>query len=105
MAEPVALKYRALFSYSHRDKAWCEWLHRALEGFRIDKDLVLTANARRSSPADSASDLPRPRGFLRRLFAVPQSIAALEAFACWNRQTTVPRKVDDSLQDEVSRGK
>ena len=40
MAEPVALKYRAFISYSHRDKKWCEWLHRSLEGFRIGKDLV-----------------------------------------------------------------
>jgi hypothetical protein len=40
MAEPVALKYRAFISYSHTDTNWARWLHRALEGFRIDKDLV-----------------------------------------------------------------
>lgn len=40
MAEPVALKYRAFISYSHADTAWAKWLHRALEGFHIDKDLV-----------------------------------------------------------------
>jgi hypothetical protein len=27
-------------SYSHRDKAWAKWLHAALEGYRIEKDLV-----------------------------------------------------------------
>jgi hypothetical protein len=33
-------KYRAFLSYSHRDTAWAKWLHRALEAYRIDKDLV-----------------------------------------------------------------
>jgi hypothetical protein len=40
MAEPTALKYRAFISYSHADTSWAKWLHRGLEGFRIDKDLV-----------------------------------------------------------------
>jgi hypothetical protein len=40
VADPIAFKYRAFLSYSHRDKAWCEWLHGALENFRIDTDLI-----------------------------------------------------------------
>lgn len=40
MADIASFKYRAFLSYSHRDKAWGPWLHRALEGYRIDKDLV-----------------------------------------------------------------
>jgi hypothetical protein len=32
--------YRAFLSYSHHDKAWGGRLHRALEGYRIDKSLV-----------------------------------------------------------------
>ena len=40
MPEPVALKYRAFISYSHADTSSAKWLHRGLEGFRIDKDLV-----------------------------------------------------------------
>ena len=40
MAESASFKYRAFVSYSHRDKAWGEWLHGALEGYRIDKNLV-----------------------------------------------------------------
>jgi tetratricopeptide (TPR) repeat protein len=40
MVEPVALKYRAFISYSHADTSWAKWLHRALEGFTIDKDLA-----------------------------------------------------------------
>ncbi len=33
------LKFRAFLSYAHKDAAWARWLHRSLEGFRIDKDL------------------------------------------------------------------
>ena len=40
IAEPVAIKYRAFISYSHADADWAKWLHRGLEGFRIDKDLI-----------------------------------------------------------------
>ena len=40
MVEPIALKYRAFISYSHTDTSWAKWLHRALEGFTLDKDLV-----------------------------------------------------------------
>ena len=40
MSQPTAIKYRAFLSYSHRDKAWGQWLHSALESYRIDKDLV-----------------------------------------------------------------
>src|SRR3984885_2495723 len=36
----AALRYRAFLSYSHADTAWAKWLHRALEAYRIDKDLV-----------------------------------------------------------------
>src|SRR5689334_7645012 len=34
------LKYRAFISYSHRDKKWADWLHRALEGYRVPKSLL-----------------------------------------------------------------
>jgi hypothetical protein len=40
MKEPAAFKYRAFISYSHADMAWAKWLHRSLESFVIDKDLV-----------------------------------------------------------------
>lgn len=35
-------RYRAFISYSHRDKAWAGWLHRALETYAIPKRLVGT---------------------------------------------------------------
>ena len=40
MDDNVSFKYRAFLSYSHRDTRWAKWLHGALEGFRVDKDLV-----------------------------------------------------------------
>lgn len=32
--------YQAFISYSHRDKRWGDWLHRALETYRVPKRLV-----------------------------------------------------------------
>jgi len=40
VAGRAATRYSAFLCYSHRDTAWSKWLHRALEKFRIDKDLV-----------------------------------------------------------------
>jgi hypothetical protein len=40
VAETVAYKYRAFISYSHANTAHAKWLHRGLESFRIDQDLV-----------------------------------------------------------------
>ena len=40
MTDRIAYKYRAFISYSHADTRWAKWLHRALEGFVIDKDLA-----------------------------------------------------------------
>ncbi len=41
-ADPVtaALRYRAFISYSHRDKSWADWLHRALEAYVVPRRLV-----------------------------------------------------------------
>lgn len=33
-------RYRAFLSYSHRDKAWADWIHAALEGFRLGDELI-----------------------------------------------------------------
>ena len=35
-------KYRAFISYSHRDERWATWLHRALESYRLPRNLVGT---------------------------------------------------------------
>ena len=39
MSEPVIFKYKAFLSYSHKDTRAAKKLHKALERFRIDKDL------------------------------------------------------------------
>ena len=33
-------KYKAFISYSHQDKQWGDWLHKALETYRIPKGLI-----------------------------------------------------------------
>lgn len=33
-------RYRAFISYSHKDRAWADWLHRALESYTVPKHLV-----------------------------------------------------------------
>ena len=48
MPEPSAdhgFAYRAFISYSHRDKAWADWLHRSLETYRVPSRLVGTETA------------------------------------------------------------
>ncbi|MGH8113750.1 MAG: TIR domain-containing protein [Rhodanobacteraceae bacterium] len=37
--------YRAFISYSHADKAWADWLHKALETYRVPSRLVGTQSA------------------------------------------------------------
>ncbi len=36
-------RYKAFISYSHSDKKWAEWLHRALETYRVPKRVRRTA--------------------------------------------------------------
>jgi len=33
-------RYKAFISYSHTDEAWARWLHRAIEAYRLPRDLV-----------------------------------------------------------------
>jgi hypothetical protein len=41
----VQPKYRAFLSYSHRDAKWADWLHKALESYRLPKQLIGTSTA------------------------------------------------------------
>jgi tetratricopeptide (TPR) repeat protein len=34
------LRYKAYISYSHKDESWAKWLHRALEAYRLPRNLV-----------------------------------------------------------------
>ncbi len=38
--QEASYKYWAFISYSHRDQAWAEWLHRALETYRVPRRLA-----------------------------------------------------------------
>ena len=40
-----ASRYRAYISYSHADRAWADWLHKALETYRVPSRLVGTQTA------------------------------------------------------------
>jgi hypothetical protein len=44
-------KYWAVIGYSHADRAWADWLHRALERYRIPRRLVGVATAKDPVPA------------------------------------------------------
>jgi tetratricopeptide (TPR) repeat protein len=79
VSEALPFKYLAFLSYSHRDKAWGKWLHAALEGYRVDKDLV-----GRDTPTGSVPKTLRPIFRDREDFSAghsltEQTIAALEA--------------------------
>jgi tetratricopeptide (TPR) repeat protein len=79
VAQPAAFKYRAFLSYSHRDKSWGEWLHRALEGYRIDKDLVGRQTAAGQVP-NTLRPIFRDRDdFSAGHSLTEQTLAALEA--------------------------
>ena len=46
-----AFRYRAFISYSHQDKSWAAWLHRALEAYVIPRRLVGQTTAVGVTPA------------------------------------------------------
>ena len=56
-------RYVAFLSYSHRNKAETEWLHRALERYSIPKKLVGRETARGKVPAPMIAQV--------RLWALP----------------------------------
>src|ERR1700690_478335 len=49
--ETTSQSYRAFLSYSHRDSAWGNWIHGALEAYRVPKELVGRATPRGQVPA------------------------------------------------------
>jgi tetratricopeptide (TPR) repeat protein len=81
MAEPITLKYRAFLSYAHADTAWAKRLHRRLENFRIDKDLVGRATAQGAVPATLRPIFRDRDDFTAGHTLTDQTIAALDASA------------------------
>jgi tetratricopeptide (TPR) repeat protein len=47
---PATFKYHAFISYSHADRGWAAWLHRAIETYRVPKRLVSAGAAPRLAP-------------------------------------------------------
>jgi tetratricopeptide (TPR) repeat protein len=75
----ASIEYRAFLSYSHRDTAWGKWLHRALEGYRIDKDLVGRETRVGSVPRTLRPIFRDREDFSAGHSLAEQTIAALEA--------------------------
>ena len=50
-APPADLRYRAFLSYSHRDREWADWLHQAIENYRVPKALVGRSTSAGEVPA------------------------------------------------------
>ena len=50
-APPAPFKYRAFISYSHSDTAWADWLHKAVERYRVPRPLVGRRTAQGLVPA------------------------------------------------------
>ena len=49
--EPEAtFRYEAFLSYSHRDRRWADWLHRAIETYRVPRRLVVKGAPPRLAP-------------------------------------------------------
>jgi hypothetical protein len=78
-ARAAAYRYRAFLSYSHRDMAWAKWLHRALEVYRIDKDLVGRETAHGPIPKTLRPIFRDREDFSAGHSLTEQTVAALEA--------------------------
>jgi tetratricopeptide (TPR) repeat protein len=76
---PTSFKYRAFLSYSHRDKSWGEWLHTALESYRVDKDLVGRPTAAGPVPKGLRPIFRDRDDFAAGHSLTDQTLAALEA--------------------------
>src|SRR5919109_5515990 len=79
MAEAIDLKYRAFISYSHADTKWARWLHRQLESFRIDKDLVGRETAMGPVPKNLRPVFRDRDDFAAGHSLTDQTLAALDA--------------------------
>jgi tetratricopeptide (TPR) repeat protein len=79
MAETVVYKYRAFISYSHSDTNWAKWLHRQLEGIRIDKDLVGRETATGQVPKSLRPVFRDRDDFAAGHSLTDQTLAALDA--------------------------
>src|SRR5262245_11101914 len=77
--DTATIKYRAFLSYSRHDKAWGKWLHSALEGYRIDKDVVGRATLAGPVPKTLRPIFRDREDFSAGHSLTEQTLAALEA--------------------------
>ena len=83
-------KYKAFISYSHQDKKWGDWLHRALETYRVPKGLV---GKETEAPLEGSSDIEQNALFQEQflsgwiLFA---SVLILTAYNARKKITMLP---------------
>src|ERR1700728_3761938 len=75
----ASFKYRAFLSYSHRDAAWAKWLHKALETYSIDKDLIGRETAQGPIPKTLRPVFRDREDFSAGHSLTEQTAAALEA--------------------------
>jgi tetratricopeptide (TPR) repeat protein len=81
MAAPITFKYRAFLSYAHADTRWARRLHRRLEAFRIDKDLIGRPTAHGAVPATLRPIFRDRDDFTAGHALTDQTVAALDASA------------------------
>ena len=81
MAEPITFKYRAFLSYAHADTRAVRRLHRRLEAFRIDKDLIGRQTAQGPVPQTLRPVFRDRDDFNAGQALNDQTIAALDASA------------------------
>jgi len=77
----VPPSHDAFISYSHADTSWAKWLHRALEAFSIDKDLVGRETATGTIPKTLRPIFRDRDDFTAGHTLTEQTLAALDASA------------------------
>src|SRR5262245_64040055 len=96
------IKYRAFLSYSHQDRTWAKWLHAALEGYRVDKDLI-----GRETPAGPVPRTLRPIFRDREDFSAGHSLTEQTQAALQSSQFLIvlcsPNAARSIYVDEASR--
>jgi eukaryotic-like serine/threonine-protein kinase len=74
-AKAASQQYRAFLSYSHKDSAWGDWIHGALEAYRIPKELIGRVTPRGPVPA-KLRPIFRDRFDLAASHALSEAVAA-----------------------------
>ena len=102
---PATYKYHAFISYSHTDRVWANWLHRALETYRVPKRLVAAGAPARLSPIfRDREELPSANNLGQK---IEEALLASRCFIviCSPRaaQSALGQRGDRSLQGDGTR--